>query len=259
VATTTTAAIMPAGRKDATGSASAAENSSEYHQSIRPYYIQLESLLDFSRLVCALESVPFACMAHEHDGADVLCAQADMLHGRPIMYYVPFDGGSGSGPATGRHLYYGLRRGREEHGTSPAMSDSSMAYSPIIRIRSRPEVLLPDNDASDRYHPIILEDLSSLAGMMWGRGDSPFPLFLFRRGSKWLLGATLEQGYGVAEAPAFFAHVELDSDPAKPFLMFSTQSDAKPAFVDAPTEHGYSYMKIIRLKGSHPLIDYEDV
>ncbi|MCE2498246.1 MAG: hypothetical protein J4F28_04525 [Nitrosopumilaceae archaeon] len=226
---------------------------------MRPYYIQLESLLDFSRLVCALESVPFACMAHEHDGADVLCAQADMLHGRPIMYYVPFDGGSGSGPATGRHLYYGLRRGREEHGTSPAMSDSSMAYSPIIRIRSRPEVLLPDNDASDRYHPIILEDLSSLAGMMWGRGDSPFPLFLFRRGSKWLLGATLEQGYGVAEAPAFFAHVELDSDPAKPFLMFSTQSDAKPAFVDTPTEHGYSYMKIIRLKGSHPLIDYEDV
>lgn len=252
---------MPAGSKDVPGSASAAE-SSEYHQNIRPYYIQLESQLDFSRLVCALENVPLACMSHKHDGMDVLCAQMDMLHGRPIMYYVPFDDGSSnssSGPAAGRHLYYGLRHGREEHGTSSAMSDSSMAYSPIIRIRSRPEVLLPDNDAADRYYPIILEDLSSLASMMWGRGDSPFPLLLFRRGRKWLLGATLEQGYGVAEAPAFFAHVELDSDPAKPFLMFSTQSDAGPTFVDAPTEHGYSYMKIIRLKGSHPLIDYEDV
>lgn len=256
VATATT--IIPADRKDAVGSASAAE-SREDHQGMRPYYIQLESSLDFSRLVCALENVPFACMAHKHDGMDILCAQVDVLHGRPIMYYVPFDGGSGEGPAAGRHLYYGLRRGREEHGTSSAMSDSSMAYSPIIRIRSRPEVLLPDNNAADRYYPIILEDLASLAGMMWGRGDSPFPLFLFRRGRKWLLGAMLEQGYGVSESPAFFAHVELDSDPAKPFLMFSTQSDARPAFVDAPTEHGYSYMKIIRLKGAHPLIDYEDV
>ena len=249
---------MPAGKEDAVGSASAAE-SREDHQDMRPYYIQLESRLDFSRFVCALENVPLACMAHKHDGVDILCTQMNMLHGRPIMYYVPFDGDGDGGPAMGRHLYYGLRRGREEYGTSSAMSDSSMAYSPIIRIRSRPEVLLPDNDAADRYHPIILEDLSSLAGMMWGRGDSSFPLFLFRRGHKWLLGITLEQDHGVAETPAFFAYVELDSDPAKPFLMFSTQSDAEPAFVDAPTEHGYSYMKIIRLKGSHPLIDYEDV
>lgn len=256
--TTTAAAAKPAGREDAAGTASATEGG-EDHRGARPYYIQLESCLDFSRLVCALENVPSACMAHKHDGMDILCAQADVLRGRPIIYYVPLDGGGGNGTATGHHLYYGLRRGREEHGTSAAMSDSSMAYSPIIRIRSLPEVLLPDGDAEDRYHPIVLEDLSSLAGMMWGRGDSTFPLLLFRRGRKWLLGATLEQGYVDAEAPALFSYVELDSDPAKPFLMFSTQNDAEPAFVDVPTEHGYSYLKIIRLKGSHPLIDYEDV
>ncbi|MDE0091287.1 MAG: hypothetical protein OXP12_08070 [Thaumarchaeota archaeon] len=247
---------MPADMGNAAGSVSATEGV-EDHQGTRPYYIQLESCLDFSRLVCALENVPSACMAHKHGDVNILCAQADVMRGRPIIYYVPFDGGNG--PAAGHHLYYGLRRGREEHGTSAAMSDSSMAYSPIIRIRSLPGILLPDSGAEDKYHPIILEDLSSLIGMMWGRVDSPFPLLLFRRGRKWLLGATLEQGYGDAEAPALFAYVELDSDPAKPFLMFSTQSDARPAFVDAPTEHGYLYLKIIRLKGSHPLIDYEDV
>jgi len=48
----------------------------------------------------------------------------------------------------------------------------------------------------------------------------------------------------------------LDSDPLKPFLKFSTVNSAEPTFVENPSEHGYSYIKIIKLKDTHPLVDY---
>ena len=222
---------------------------------LRPYYIQLESYLDFSRLVCALENVPFMCMVHKYEGQDVLCTQVDVLHDKPIMYYVPLS----AGPAADHYVYYGLKSGREEYGMSHTTSDASMAYSPVIRVKSLPDALRPDDNISDMYYPVVLEDLSGLTKMTWGREDAPFPLFLFSRGDgKWSIGAVLAQPASI-DAPSYFAHVELDADPGKPFLMFSTQNGMTPKFVDAPSEHGYSYMKIIRLKGSHPLIDYEDV
>jgi hypothetical protein len=57
------------------------------------------------------------------------------------------------------------------------------------------------------------------------------------------------------EGTSYFCHVVLDNDPQKPFLKF-TNNNSEPSFVKIPSEHGYSYMKIIKLKDTHPLVNY---
>ena len=66
-----------------------------------PRYIQLESTLEFSRLVCALERAPRVSFLHEHDGKKVLSVQMDLLKEKPVIYYTPLEG-------QGHYLCYGL-------------------------------------------------------------------------------------------------------------------------------------------------------
>ena len=171
----------------------------------------------------------------------------DILREKPIVYYTPLD-------HSGHYLCYGLKDGKEESKIVDSTSDASKMYSPIVRIKSLPETLRPGNGTLDRYQSIELEDMSSIAKLTWGFEEMPFPLFLFPRGDKWLLGVFMnfhEEGH------SYFCHVVLDCEPDKPFLKFSTSGQYRqPVFVDNPSEHGYSYVKIIKLRESHPLVDY---
>ncbi|MDH3618223.1 MAG: hypothetical protein OEM89_05805, partial [Nitrosopumilus sp.] len=119
-------------------------------------------------------------------------------------------------------------------------------------IKSLPDTLRPGNGTLDRYQPIELEDLASLAKLTWGFEENPFPLFLFPHKDKWLVGVFMNF---TEEGTSYFCHVVLDKDPQKPFLKFSN-SNSEPSFVKNPSEHGYSYVKIIKLKDTHPLVDY---
>ena len=105
----------------------------------------------------------------------------DVLKEKPIVYYTPLE-------RNGDYLCYGLKSGKEESDIVNSTSDSSKLYSPIIRIKSLPKTLRPGNGTLDRYQPIELEDLSSLAKLTWGFDEVPFPLFLFPHENKWLLG-----------------------------------------------------------------------
>ena len=153
----------------------------------------------------------------------------------------------------GQYLCYGLKGGKEESKIVDTTSDSSKLYSPIIRIKSLPKTLKPGNGTLDRYQPIELEDISSLAKLTWGFDEIPFPLFLFPHNDKWLLGVFMNFN---DEGTSYYCHVVLNNDPKKPFLKFSSTNGIEPTFVENPSEHGYSYIKIIKLKETHPLVDY---
>ena len=86
-----------------------------------------------------------------------------------------------------------------------------------------------------------------------GFDDVPFPLFLFPHKDKWLLGVFMNFN---DEGTSYFCHVVLNNDPGNPFIKFSTTNGIEPTFVQNPSEHGYSYIKIIKLKDTHPLVDY---
>jgi len=210
-----------------------------------PRYIQVFSTLEFSRLVCALERAPRISFLHEHEGRKILSVQMDVLKEKPIVYYTPLE-------HNGHFLCYALRGEKEQTEIVNSTSDISKLYSPIVRIKSLPETLKPGNGTADRYQPIELEDMSSLAKLTWGFEDNPFPLFLFPHNDKWLIGVFMNF---TEEGTSYFCHVVLDEDPQNPFLKFSN-SDSEPSFVKNPSEHGYSYVKIIKLKDTHPLVDY---
>jgi hypothetical protein len=211
-----------------------------------PRYIQVNSTLEFTRLVCALERAPRVSFLHDHDGKKILSVQMDVLKEKPIVYYTPLE-------HNGHYLCYGLKGGKEESEIVDTTSDASKLYSPIIRIKSLPKTLQPGNGTLDRYQPIELEDISSLAKLTWGFEETPFPLFLFPHNNKWLIGVFMNFN---DEGTSYFCHVVLNSEPQKPFLKFSTANRIAPAFADSPSEHGYSYIKIIKLKDTHPLVDY---
>lgn len=214
-----------------------------------PRYIRVASTLEFSRLVCALERVPRVSFMHEHEGKRVLSVQMDLLKDRPVIYYAPLDG-------TGHYLCYGFKSGLEESCIVDSTADASLLYSPIVKIRSLPSILRPGNGTGDKYHPIVLEDLSSLAKLSYGFEEAPFPLFLFPRNDKWLLGVFMTF---TDEGSSYFCHVMLDDEPERPFLKFTPTNGTSPSFVDSPDEHGYSYLKLVRLDGTHPLVDYDQL
>ena len=212
-----------------------------------PRYIQVNSTLEFSRLVCALERTPRVSFLHDHEGQKILSVQIDILKEKPIVYYTPLE-------HIGHYLCYGLKSGKEESKIVNTTSDASKLYSPIVRIKSLPKNLRPGNGTLDRYQPIELEDISSLAKLSWGFEEIPFPLFLFPHNDKWLIGVFMNFS---DEGTSYFCHVVLNSDPQKPFMKFSSTNGFEPIFVENPSEHGYSYIKIIKLKDTHPLVNYD--
>ncbi len=210
-----------------------------------PRYIQVSSTLEFSRLVCALERAPRISFLHEHEGKKILSVQMDILKEKPIVYFTPLD-------SKGHYLCYALKGGKEQTEIVNSTSDASRLYSPIVRIKSLPDTLKPGNGTADRYEPIELEDLASLAKLTYGFEENSFPLFLFPHNDIWLIGVFMNF---TEEGTSYFCHVVLDNDPQKPFLKFSN-NNSEPSFVKIPSEHGYSYMKIIKLKDTHPLVNY---
>jgi len=214
-----------------------------------PRYIEVGSNLEFSRLVCALERTPRVSFLHEHDGKKVLSVQMDLLKEKPIIYFTPVE-------KLGHYLCYGFKAGREESSVVNSTIDTARLYSPIVKIKSLPASLRSGSGTVDKYHPIELEDMASLAKLSYGFEDSPFPLFSFPFKDKWLMGVFMNFS---EEGISYFCHIVMNEEPKRSFLKFATNNGIQPSIVDDPNEHGYSYIKIIKLKDTHPLVDYDQV
>jgi hypothetical protein len=172
----------------------------------------------------------------------------DLLKERPIIYYVPIE-------HNGHYLSYGFRNGKEEANVVDAVSEPTRLYSPIIKIKSLPPSLRQNPDIQpEKYELIELEDLASLAKLSYGYDEAPFPLFAFPKKDKWVLGVFMNFN---EEGPSYFCHVVLDAEPQQPFLKYSMHNGNDPVFTNNLNEHGYSYIKIIKLKEPHPLINYD--
>jgi len=212
-----------------------------------PFYIEVYDIAEFARLVCALERIPRTSFSFVLDGREVISVQMDVLKERPVHYYVP-------NQKFGHYLSYGFKAGKEEHDIVNTMTNPTYLYSPIIRMKSLPESLKPETkpESEVMYEQLELEDLTSLIKLSYGFEESPFPLFIFSDGAKWLAG--LFMNFNESDETSYFCHVKLDNEPAKAFLKYSSKDGTEPSFVGGINEHGYSYLKVIKLKGRHPLV-----
>jgi len=135
--------------------------------------------------------------------------------------------------------------------------DASKMYSPIVKIKSLPRSLQPSPENNTaKYQPIELDDLGSLAKLSYGFEEAPFPLFAFPVKEKWFLGVFLNFN---EDGDSFFCYVVLNEEPVKPFLKHTTTNSSEPILVDNTGEHGYSYIKIVKLRETHPLVNYDQI
>jgi hypothetical protein len=211
-----------------------------------PFYIEVSDMAEFSRMVCALERVPRTTFAFALDGKNIISVQMDLLKERSVNYYVKTD-------KNGHYLSYGFKTGKEDYDVVNTVSNPMYIYSPIVRVKTLPDTLKPETAPTEiTYQSIELEDLTSLIKLSYGFEESPFPLFTFPDGNKWSVGVFMN--FNESDETSYFCHVKVDQEPTKPFLRYSSKDGAEPVFVSTVNDHGYSYLKVIKLKDKHPLV-----
>jgi len=208
---------------------------------------------DLARLVCALERTPLPVFSLRLHGDDVLAAQIDFLMGRPVVYYAKFN-------MSGEFLAYKNVGGVEDITVVDAITNPTFSYSPIIQVDKLPNNMMKNVkvDKSSGYISIKLKDVTSLAKVSSYKmfyDEAPLPLFLFKDG-KPILGTFMSMND--SDSVSYFYYVELDSTPSEMFMKYSSQRVEKPAFTNKIDEHGYIYMKVIKLRKDHPLVMLHD-
>jgi hypothetical protein len=206
-----------------------------------PCYIALGGLKDFARLVCALERVPLPAFSLLFNKENVLAAQADIINGRAVIYYTQTD------KSAGNYLAYRVTSGIEEVLLADSVSNPTFVYSPIRSARV---------DKKSGYTVIKLKDMSSLAKVAAYKtvfDESPLPLLMFReKGGGLVLGSPMSTNDN--DSISYFYYVNIEEEPKEPFLRYSSLKNEQPVFSSRLDEHGYVYLKIIRLQGDHPLV-----
>ena len=232
-----------------------------------PIYIKLKSLNDFARLVCSLERIPIPIYEYNYQNTDIFTAQLDTLNGHSITYYV-----DNIKSGENQYLSYKINNNSEEAAMVNSIKDTSSLYSPIIKLSIPPQTFLKPAKISTttKYTGIGLRDLFSLSKLVAFHTiyeESTLPLFLFPKtesndldlpdivsNMEYVLGAHLS--LTESSDTSYFYYVLLEQEIEKYFMKFSLQKSAAPTFSNHIDEHGYIYLKIIKLHDMHPLIKF---
>jgi hypothetical protein len=220
-----------------------------------PCYIALSSLKDFGRLVCALERTPLPAFLLVFNKEQVLAVQTDIINGRPVIYYVKVDTGNG------QYLAYRISNGLEEVLLADSVSNPTFVYSPILKVEKFPPQLTRSAkvDKKSGYTIIKLNDLPSLAKVAAYKtmfDEPPLPLFMFKHIDKIVLGTPMSANDN--DTASYFYYTLLDQGRSEPFLRYSSLKMEQPMFSSRLDEHGYVYLKVIRLAADHPLVKTYD-
>ena len=221
-----------------------------------PCYIALAGLKDLGRLVCALERVPVPAFALTVGGKSALAAQLDNINGRAVIYYAEADAGSA------QYIAYRASGGVEEVMLTDSVGNPTFVYSPILKVEKFPLALSRSAkvDKKSGYTVIKLSDLASLAKVAAYKTiyeEAPLPLFLSQERSGAIIIGT-PMSVSENDAPSYYYYVLLHGDPQGPFLRYGSQRPEQPSFTASLDEHGYIYMKVIRLAADHPLVKSYD-
>ncbi|HJS83209.1 MAG TPA: hypothetical protein VJ742_10295 [Nitrososphaera sp.] len=217
-----------------------------------PCYIALAGIKDFARLVCALERIPLPAFSLVFNKENVLAAQADIINGRAVIYYAK------SEQPAGQYLAYRISNGIEEALLAESVGNPTFVYSPILNVDKFPPTLTRSAkvDKKSGYTVIKLKDVASLAKVAAYKtmfDEPPLPLFMFRESEgKLVLGSPMSTNDN--DSISYFYYVVLDEEPKEPFLRYSSLKNERPVFSSRLDEHGYIYLKVVKLQGDHPLV-----
>ena len=213
-------------------------------------FVELHSLVELGRLSCALERAPFPLFAFRQGGSVRIAAQADLYMGTPIFYFYDAD-------KAGEFLAYRNSGDGEEVQLVSAANNASYLYAPVIRINKMPPPLSPKKDFSEKFMSVEVQDLPSLVKVGTYKmlfEEPPLPLFAFENEEGWIIG-TFARIDDYEEASIFF-YAKMKEEPQSGFVRYSPDKLGETSFVKKTDEHGFYYIKVVRLTGSHPLVQF---
>ena len=212
-------------------------------------YVGLDSLIELGRLSCALERAPFPLFAFKHGKATRIAAQADLFMGTPVFYY--FDNGK-----VDEFLAYRITGEGEEVQLVNSASNASYLYAPVIRVQKMPETLNSKEAFQDKFMSIEVENIPSLVKVGAYKTlfeEPPLPLFAFKNADGWVVG-TFARIDDYEEASIFF-YTQAKDEPSG-FLRYSYDKITETTYVKRTDEPGYHYIKVVKLTGPHPLVQF---
>jgi hypothetical protein len=216
-------------------------------------FIELESLSDLARLACALERAPLPTFISRYDSAYRISTQLDFFVGSPVFYFAKVN-------ETKQFLGYRTVSAGEEISMVDVPLNPSMVYAPVIEVLKFPKIFehgtVGKKAGAPKFLSLQVKDLMGLVKVATYKimfEEPPLPIFAFpSAGGNWIVGAftRIEE---FEEASIFF-YYEQNGRPEHNFVGYST-AKAQAFFTNRTDEHGNFFVKIIRLKGSHPLVD----
>ena len=225
-------------------------------KNLRPAtFIELETLSDLARLACALERAPLPTFTSKDGDSFRISTQLDFFVGSPVFYYAKVSDSK-------QFLGYRTVAATEEITLVDLPTNPSMVYAPIIEVLKFPKAFEHGSGAkkttSPKFLSLQVKDLMGLIKVATYKimfEEPPLPIFAFpSEDGKWIVGAftRIEE---FEEASIFFYYVQ-DKRPEENFVGYST-ARAQAFFTNRTDEHGNLFVKIIRLKNRHPLVDSE--
>jgi len=92
-----------------------------------PFFIEVSTVQDFGRLVCAFERTPLLTFSFKSGKENLLATQIDFLNNIPVIYYVKYS-------SAGQYLTYKNTGGYEDVAIVTNIQNPSVMYSPIISV-----------------------------------------------------------------------------------------------------------------------------
>lgn len=207
-------------------------------------FIETVDFINFARYVCAFREYPLRVYSQDLNGQRILATRR-VLSKSLLLFYTPFT-------KIGGYISYNAKDGKEYSDIVNSTKPIS-TYAPITHIDSLSSSFKTSTKIQDKFEPIKLEDLGSLARLTYNPElpeEPDLTLMLFPQGQKWIIGyiTTLE----LDDTVYCFNYVELNEIPKKQFLKYLGHEGMLPEFTDK-FEHGFTYFPVIQLKKSHAI------
>ncbi len=215
-------------------------------------FIQLSGLKELARLTCALEKTPFPTLFFNWKKKPYLAAQFDTFERRPIFYYVASE--------AAEFLGYKISGNGEEVILTNHGSNSAFVYSPIISLEDIPrsyEKGLKEGTKKmgNKYSSVRVKDLNSLSKIAAYKvlfEEPPLPVFRFSYKKEDVLGVFTRLD-DLDEASIFF-YLKIGPRVNASFIKYSSSKENGATLTDSVGDHGYIFIKVIDVLGSHPLV-----
>ena len=213
-------------------------------------FVKLGGVMDLGRLACALERAQLPIFMSKVGQKTRLSVQNDLFMGVPIFYYTEVDKG-------GEFLAYRNAGEIEEVQLVESASTPSYIYSPIIHVLKLPSILEHKREFHQKFLAAQVADLASLVKLATYKmlyEEPPLPLYSFKIGTSWIVGsfARLDD---FEEASLFF-YTRMKDEPSMGFVKYSPANISDTGFSKRTDEHGFYYVKVIKLAEKHPLVEF---